>query len=188
MKIGVYVGSFDPFHKGHKIGIDYLLNNKYLDKIIVIPTMSYWDKNNLTDVKHRIKMLRFYETKNIIINDTLNDYQYTYQILNQLRKEYSNDNLYLIIGADNLEKFHLWKNTEEILNNKVIVLPRNNIDSLKYVNKFTKKENFIIIDSFLNIDISSTEIRKYLKEKNYKEVDKYLDKTIIDYIVKYKVY
>ena len=44
MKLGVYVGSFNPVHIGHKYIIDYLLNNKYVDKIIVIPTGNYWDK------------------------------------------------------------------------------------------------------------------------------------------------
>ena len=37
MKIGIFVGSFNPLHKGHIKIVDYLLA-KYLDKIIVIPT------------------------------------------------------------------------------------------------------------------------------------------------------
>ena len=42
MKTGVYVGSFNPPHKGHKKIIDYLLENNYLDNIIVIPTKEYF--------------------------------------------------------------------------------------------------------------------------------------------------
>ena len=44
MKIGIYIGSFNPPHKGHIKIINYLLNNNYVDKIIVIPTGNYWNK------------------------------------------------------------------------------------------------------------------------------------------------
>ena len=84
MKVGVYVGSFNPPHNGHIKIMNHLLN-KYLDKIIVIPTQEYWNKNNLLHIEHRINMLKFYETKKIIINDKLNKYEYTYEILNELR-------------------------------------------------------------------------------------------------------
>lgn len=53
MKVGVYVGSFDPVHKGHEKIVDYLLSNNYLDKIIVIPTKDYWDKNDLLSLDIR---------------------------------------------------------------------------------------------------------------------------------------
>ena len=69
MKIGVYVGSFNPVHIGHIHIVNYLINNNYLDKVIIIPTGNYWDKNDLIDIKHRINMLKFYENDRIMIND-----------------------------------------------------------------------------------------------------------------------
>ena len=110
MKIGVYVGSFNPPHLGHMKVIDYLLKYDYVDKIEIIATGNYWDKNNLINIQDRINMLKFYESENIIINDELNDLPYTYQVLNRLKEKYENDELILIIGDDNLPKFHLWKN------------------------------------------------------------------------------
>ena len=35
MKIGIYVGSFNPIHLGHVNVINYLLDNKYLDKLFI---------------------------------------------------------------------------------------------------------------------------------------------------------
>lgn len=183
MKIGVYVGSFNPVHIGHKYIMDYLLNNNHLDKIIVIPTKEYWDKSNLVDIKHRINMLKFYENEKIIINDYLNDYEYTYQILNILKNENPNDELYLIIGADNIEKFHLWKNVEEILKHKVIVLNRNDVEIDKYINQFKQKDNFIVIKDFKKIDISSSEIRDNINNMINK-----LDEKIYKYIIKNNLY
>lgn len=181
MKVGVYVGSFNPIHIGHKKIIDYLLDN-YLDKIIVIPTLNYWDKCNLIDIKDRINMLKFYENDKIIINDTLNNLDYTYQILNELKKQYKN--LYLIIGADNLEKFHLWKNVDEILKHNILVIPRNNIDVNKYINKFRNK--LIIVNNFIENPLSSTLIRN--KIKNRENLNNYLDKEILNYIKNNNLY
>ena len=177
MKLGIYVGSFNPVHKGHKYIMDHLLKYNYVDKIIVIPTMNYWEKNNLISIRERINMLKFYESENIIINETLNNLKYTYQILEELKKIYINNELYLIIGADNIPKFHLWKNVDKILENKVIVLNRDNIYIEKYINIFNNKENFIIVKDFKRINISSTNIRNNLEEnKNL------LDKKVYKYI------
>ena len=174
MKLGIFVGSFNPVHEGHIKVANYLLDNNYVDKVLMLATPNYWDKQDLIDLKHRVNMLRFYETNNIVVDDIHNTYPYTYQVLRELKKDYPNDELYLIIGADNIINLDKWKNIEEILTNKIIVLNRNNIDINKYLERFPK-EQFIIIPSFLNIDISSTEMRngnhKYLK----KEVKAYID-------------
>ena len=177
MKLGIYVGSFNPVHKGHKYIMDYLINNKFVDKVIVIPTMNYWDKTDLVSIKDRINMLKFYEDENISVNDTLNNLKYTYLILNDLKKKYINDTLYLIIGADNIPKFHLWKNIDEILENKVIVIKRDDIDIEKYLNNFDNKDNFIIVKDFKRIDISSTNIRNNI-EKNKDLLDEMVYKYI----------
>ena len=50
MKIGVYVGSFNPVHKGHIKIVNHLIKNKYVDKVLVIPTGNYWDKNDLLSI------------------------------------------------------------------------------------------------------------------------------------------
>ena len=74
MKIGVYVGSFDPFHKGHENIIYHLLNKKYIDKVIIIPTLSYWDKNIKTSLNDRINMIKTIEDSNIEVNDSSDGY------------------------------------------------------------------------------------------------------------------
>ena len=46
MKIAIYVGSFNPVHKGHIKVVKKILK-EYVDKVIIVPTMNYWNKNNL---------------------------------------------------------------------------------------------------------------------------------------------
>lgn len=182
MRIGVYVGSFDPVHIGHKYIVDYLLNNDYLDKVVIVPTIGYWDKVNLTNLDHRINMLKYYENDQIIINDKYNNLEYTYQILDKLKIDYSDSTLYLIIGADNLVNFHLWKEMDRILENKVLVLPRNGIIASDYINNFDQKDNFILVNNFEEMNVSSSIIRDKINKKDYVELNRYLDKDILDYI------
>lgn len=188
MKIGIYVGSFNPPHKGHIKIVNHLLDKNYLDKIIIIPTGNYWDKNNLVNINDRINMLKFYENEKIIIDDKNNNIEYTYQLLNNLSKEYKNDELNLIIGADNIINFDKWKNYKEVLEYNLVILNRDNINILKYLEKLNKKDKYIIIDDLPNIDISSTMIRNKINENNYVNLSMYLDKVVYDYIKKNKIY
>ena len=64
MKIGVYVGSFNPVHKGHIQIVNELLND--LDKVIIVPTGNYWNKNDLVDINHRINMWKFYQNEKMV--------------------------------------------------------------------------------------------------------------------------
>ena len=175
MRLGIYVGSFNPVHDGHIKVINYLLDNDYVDKVLVLPTPNYWDKNDLVDINHRVNMFKFFENEKIIVDDIHNKAPFTYQVIRSIRKDYPNDLLFLIIGADNLINFDKWKNIDEILNNKIIVLNRNNIDINKYLDKFNK-EKFIVISDFDYIDVSSTEIRNGNYEHLNNKVKKYIDK------------
>lgn len=186
MKLGVYVGSFNPPHNGHKKIIDHLIN-KYLDKVIVTATGNYWNKTNLIDVFDRIMMLKKIQNDNIIIDEENNNVEYTYQILENLHKKYNQDELYLIIGADNLVKFNEWKNFETILNYNIIIMNRDNINSEYYLKKHNIRKAIIIRDFPLQ-DISSTTIRKLIKEKDYTTCEKYVDKEILNYIIENKLF
>ena len=176
MRIGIYIGSFNPPHLGHKKVIDYLLENNYVDKVLIVPTQNYWNKNNLIDINDRINMLKFYESDNIKVDDIHNNYQYTYELLRELKIFYQNDILYLVIGSDNLKDLHKWKNIEELLKYNIIVLRRNKIIK----NDKIDDTNFIYVDDYPYIDISSTEIRN----GDYK----YLDNKIKKYIIDNKLY
>ena len=178
MKIGVFVGSFNPPHDGHIHIAKYLINNQYVDKVLILPTPNYWNKQDLVGIKDRINMLKFYEEENIIIDDIHNNYPYTYLVLKSLKKDYLNDSLYLVIGSDNIKGFNKWNNLDYILKHKIIVMNRgDNID--KYINKLGK-EHFIIIDDFPFINISSSDIRKGKKE--------FINSNVLKYIKEHNLY
>lgn len=186
MKIGVYVGSFNPPHKGHIKIVNHLINN-YLDKIIIIPTGNYWKKIDLVNINDRINMLKFYENESVIIDNKNNNIEYTYQILNKLKKEYKEDSLNLIIGADNIVNLNKWKNYKEILTYNLIILNRNNIKTLDYLEMLNKKDKYIIVNDLPDIHISSTQIRNKLKN-NEKDISLYIDDCVLNYILENNLY
>ena len=186
MKIGVYVGSFNPPHKGHIKIVNHLINN-YLDKIIIIPTGNYWEKIDLVNINDRINMLKFYENESVIIDNKNNNIEYTYQILNKLKKEYKEDSLNLIIGADNIVNLNKWKNYKEILTYNLIIINRNNIKTLDYLEMLNKKDKYIIVNDLPDIHISSTQIRNKLKN-NEKDISIYIDDCVLNYILENNLY
>ena len=180
MKIGIFGGSFNPPHIMHKkIALD-LINEKYLDKVIYVPTGNKYNKKDLIDVKYRIEMLRLmcdnnclevsdYEIKNNLI--------YTYQTLDYFKIKYSNDEIYFICGSDNIKQIYTWKNYEYILNNyKILVVLRNNDKNIDI-----QKHNNIIVTNIRTDDLSSTSLRNNLDELN-------LDKKVYNYIKQEKLY
>lgn len=179
MKIALYVGSFNPVHNGHIKVMNYLIDNKIVDKVLVLPTPNYWNKQDLISVNDRINMLKLFETDKIIIDTIHNNYPYTYQVIDSIKKDYKNDDLYLVIGSDNLEKLYLWKNIEKILENYVIVFQRGKTNINRYLEKYDKSK-FIIIDNFQNIEVSSTEIRNGGKDN--------VDKKVLEYIRNNQLY
>ena len=173
MRIGVYVGSFNPPHNGHLEVCKYILKNNYVDYVLMLPTPNYWDKNNLVSVEDRVNMLKFYEDKKIKVDSTHNNFPYTYQVLRSLKKDYPNDELFLIIGSDCLEKMHLWNNIDELLQNKVIVLKRNEIVYNPFLEEYNNQ--FIFLNDFNPIQVSSTKIRNGSKENINPKVLEYIE-------------
>jgi len=178
-KIGVFVGCFDPIHKGHIHVIKYLLEHRLVDKVLVIPTESYWSKKTEASSSDRVYMCKFLENESIEVAEEYSKLQYTYEIFEKLEEKYCADNLYLIIGADNIINFEKWKNVDRLLEYNIIVVNRDNIDIESYVSRFNKKDNFFIIDNFDYIPISSSHIRENIDEE---EIKRYIDERVYKYI------
>ena len=178
MRIGIYIGSFNPPHLGHKKVIDFLLEKDYVDKVVIVPTKNYWNKTNLIDIEDRINMLKYYENTNIEIDTIHNNYPYTYELLNKLKEVYPTDELYLIIGSDNLDELHEWKNIDDLLNNKIIVLKRGTIKKNPNIDdKNIMKENlaflfFMLQNYYIKKKFNNIMLGKKIKRMRFLRKDK----------------
>ncbi len=192
MKIGVFGGSFNPPHLMHlNIGIE-LVNKQYVDNVVYVPTGSkYKYKNNLLPDKNRLEMLEILTNKYDELS--VNDYElkdqvvYTCETLAYFKEVYPNDDIYFICGADNLSYIDKWKNGEEILKNyKILVMKRKGEDINELVEKFKEYKHNIVVADIEQRDISSTDIRE--KIKNKQNVLDVLDKDVYEYIKQNKLY
>jgi nicotinate-nucleotide adenylyltransferase len=143
MKIGVYGGSFNPCHLMHKKLVLSLLENNYFDRIVILPTGNFYKKSNLLKGEERIKMLSlmFNDNNKVILCDYefKNNLICTYRSLDYLQNMYKGDELYFILGSDNLKSFHTWKRYEYILDTyNLLVIKRKGINIDDELNKYSK--------------------------------------------------
>lgn len=193
MKIGIFGGSFNPPHKMHLNIVEELLNEKILDKVIIVPTgLHYSYKNNLVSNEHRYNMLKLMTKHNNKIE--ISDFEFkdeeihSFDTLEYYKNIYKNDTLYFVCGLDNISYVDKWYKGEYLLNNyKFLVITRdtNNLDEI--LSKYEKYKDNIIITNIKSNTISSSYIRDELKEKNY-NLNDYLDQKVIDYIKENNLY
>ena len=190
MKIGIFGGSFNPIHLAHKKIILELLDRHYVDKMIVVPTGDEYNKKDLISAKDRMEMAKcsLEGIKNVEVSnyEVRNGKKYTYETLLHFKKKYEDDVIYFILGEDNLEEFDTWKNYEALLENyRFLVIRRRGYDEETFLKKTKLRLDNVLFTDIVVEGVSSTKIRKKLKEG--KEVTE-VDSLALDYIQKNKLY
>ena len=183
-KYGIMGGTFNPIHLAH-LYIAYEAKEQLnLDKVIFMPAGNPpHKKDTIIDAKFRYEMVRRaiegyegFEINSYEIEK--NGYSYTYETLNVLKEV--NLKLYFIAGADSLMDIEKWKNTKEVLNNcTFVVFNRETLKSQKEYLENKYQAEIVLLD-IMSIDISSTIIRKRIKEE--KKVDFFLPNKVLEYI------
>lgn len=188
MKIGIFGGSFNPPHKSHINIAKKIIDKKYVDKVIFVPTASNYEKEDLININHRINMLNLsIKNKNLeVSNISDNGYFYTYQVLDYFKKKYPSDEIYFITGTDNLSYFKSWKRYKYILNNYYILAINRGNDIDKLLKDFNLYKDKIIITNIKVSIMSSTLIRSLVN--NNKSILKYVDRKVNNYIKLNKLY
>jgi nicotinate-nucleotide adenylyltransferase len=172
-RYGIFGGAFNPVHTAHLITAGDVREQMHLDKVIFIPYANppHKEHTGLLDAEHRLKMIalaiegnEYFESSDIEIRNARNSKTYTVDTLLELRDLYRSDlvKFYLIIGLDNLVELHTWKEPGKLfLLSEVVVVSRPGYTVKDVRNEYDRQ--VIYIPSH-NIDISSTEIRRRVKE------------------------
>ena len=168
--IGLLGGSFDPAHKGH-LGISKIAIKKFKLKQIywVITKKNPFKNKTFYSLDERIKYAKkISETqkkiKVIYLDNIIKSSRIIY-VINYFIKKKKIRNIYLIIGSDNLIRFHNWKSWKKIVKLvKLIVFSRKGYDRKGIKSIVAKKfKNRIIFVKNKPISISSTLLRKQKK-------------------------
>lgn len=183
MKIGLFFGSFNPIHIGHLAIANYIKEFSDLDELwlIVSPQNPLKKKKTLLDEYERLKMVELAlsnddKIKASDIEFRLPKPSFTIDTLTYLNEKFPKNEFAIILGTDNFESFHKWKNYEEILKQyKLYVYPRPGYDLGDYKNHPSIKQ----IDAPI-MEISSSFIRKSIQEG--KNVRHFLPERVYQYI------
>ena len=165
MKIGIFGGTFDPFHFGHLAIVKKSLEK--LDKVVIVPTIcNYYraDKRYLFTFDEKVRIIeeKTLGIQNVSIDTIEKEQNSKWRTINTVeyfKSKYPNDELYLIIGEDSLNNFKTWFRFDDILN----------LCTLLVANRGNKIETDVpheIVDIGKDfVEASSTDVRKMLIEE-----------------------
>jgi len=207
--IGILGGTFDPIHYGHINSAVQTANWLQLSQIVLMPCHIPPHKNSPSAMAEQRS-----EMVNIVCKDhplfTLDDRElkrstpsYTIDTLKELKANNEDTVIYFFIGMDSLLNFTTWHQWREILTLCHLVVSARPGYDLTRLNQTTQKlladhqaidntvarhcsAGKVLFSSNDLLDISSTNIRRNIKEK--KSCKNMTPKAILDFINKYQLY
>lgn len=197
MKVGLFVGSFNPVHVGHLIIANHMLNFTDLEEVwfVVSPQNPHKNADELLDEEDRLELV----TRSVRRHDRLkaSDIElhlprpsYTINTLEFLAQNHPKIEPVLIIGQDNLDHFQSWKEYEVILERiEIFVYPRRSTNVADGENDEYKSlvahPKIHLLNAPL-LDISSTYVRNCIQEG--KDTSFILTRPVLEYIKEKKFY
>ncbi|MGL4847550.1 MAG: nicotinate-nucleotide adenylyltransferase [Clostridium sp.] len=194
--VGIIGGTFDPIHIAHLYIADSAMEELKLDEVIFIPNGNPPHKafKQVTEGVLRYEMVcegikgikgfiaSDYEVKKITPS-------YTYETLQVFEEK--DVELFFISGADCLMELETWANVDEIFkvaNLVVFKRPGFKEEDLEKQKKYIeeKYKTKILFLNLKDLDISSTDIRKRVKED--RNVKFFLPNGVLDIIEREKLY
>lgn len=211
-------GSFDPVHNGHLAIIQHVyqtvqqLSPQSQILPALLPTARSPFKQDSLASEHRLAMLQLAIKSNQQSAITIDDNEifqtppvYTFNTIYQFRQQYPDDSLIFVMGEDSLLQLHRWFRGNEISNFcHLWILPRQtekNPTWFEFCDKqfhhlltfqaqdLLKKANqCIYIDDFHAPNISSSQIRQWIKLGNIEKLSQNLPACVLEYILQNALY
>ncbi len=197
-RIGIYGGTFNPPHIGHVQAAMQAVSALRLDKLYVIPDRIAPHKvipSGSPTPQQRLEMVRtaFRDCPEIQVSDIeLNreGISYSYETILQLKRQYPDSELVLLMGTDMFLSFPTWRNPEVILENAALgVFYRGEkgeaaaIEARKAEMEQLGHKIYLVKNAVVNI--SSTQMRRLLAFRCAGEL---LPEGVLDYVRAYRLY
>lgn len=192
--IALFGGAFDPITYGHINICNYLVDNKIIDEVWIIPCYVSYHGKKMSHWSDRLYMCHLAVLHNNNDKIKVCDYEIvnklneeTYDIVIKIVSNYNMYKFYFVIGLDNAVSINTWTNWNKLINQiPFIILPRilKNNDKID-TNMWFNKKPHIYLDKYIVDDISSTCVRENIKKHNYSNM---IHKSINEYIIENKLY
>lgn len=121
MKLGIYGGTFDPPHLGHLVVAQEALHQLALDRLLFVPASvpPHKQDRGITDGRIRLEMLRAavagvpgFDVSELELER--DGPSYTADTLRQLGDAHPGAGLFLVLGADQANELHTWREPDVI--------------------------------------------------------------------------
>jgi nicotinate-nucleotide adenylyltransferase len=111
-------GTFDPIHHGHLVAASEVAQHFHLDEVVFVPTGQSSQKRDVSLGEHRYLMTVIATASNPRFTVSRVDIDrdgptYTVDTLTDLRRQYPEDDLYFISGADAIAQILEWKDIDQ---------------------------------------------------------------------------
>lgn len=192
-RVGVFSGTFDPFHIAHLEACLVALAACQLDTVAIFVEKKPKRKKDITDYKKRLNMIDLAtaefpslrmldnEAENVTVKNTLP----------VLKRQFNKSEFWYILGSDILEHLESWDNLEDLFKNfKLCVILRSNSDRKKiesllaHLSKKFEHLKYVVLPEVLS-PVSSSTIKKEIKETGFSP---YLHRDVLGYILKQDIY
>lgn len=168
-RIGIVGGTFDPIHNGHLLLARFVSEKMNLNRVLFIPAAAPPHKDHRDDIapsacRWTMVELALEDIDDFTASRTELDRpgpSYTVDTLRQLRRDYPDAEIFLIIGSDNTHDLSSWHDPEGILGLCTIVAGTRTIDT-NGLSTDSIGARVRAIDTPV-IDISSTQIRQRVR-------------------------
>ena len=175
----IFGGTFDPVHNGH-LRISQKAAEKLDASLIFVPSKSPRWKTPEETPNQRLDMLELalkdvkykYEISTFEL-DSNDDVNYSINTVRYLKKIHQNDNLYFLIGADQVNKFRDWEEAKEISELCQIIYCSR--PGYKLDESVIKEFNMLDLGFLKSGEVSSTLVRELKSVDLPFEVLKYIE-------------
>jgi len=183
MTVGLFFGSFNPIHIGHLAIANYMMAFTEMNELwfVVSPHNPFKEQHSMLSEADRLHLVNLaigghLSYKSCDLEFHMPKPSFTVDTLARLADLYPHQKFALIMGSDNLEQFHKWKNSEAIIANfHRYIYPRPETEPHLMVHI----PNATVVDAPL-MDISSTFIRSAIADG--KNVPFFLHDKVYHYI------
>jgi nicotinate-nucleotide adenylyltransferase len=166
-RIGIFGGSFDPPHRGHRVLADTALASLTLDELRWIPAGAPWQKSArvLAPAADRAAMVALAiagEPRFLLDERELHRAgpSYTIDTVRELQTEQPAATLYLLIGQDQYARLHTWHRCRELLARVRLAVAARAGETPQPPPELAPHPHHVDLLPMPRVDVTATEIRR----------------------------